>query len=106
MLLVYLLRPIDLTPDIHQPRYRLRVGGPLDYDSDDDPLGYMTRDYPTPYTVESSIDMQRRFFLRGRSAPHAWQRVLVRLLLVIPLAFLVGGVLWGCVNVIKELFAS
>ena len=68
----------------------------MDYDSDEDPLGYMTSDYRSPYLIESRIDMQRRFFLRGRRAPHLWQRVLVRLMIAVPLAInglslMVGG---------------
>ena len=64
------------------------MSGPLDYDSDEDALGYMTSDYRSPYLFESSLDMKRRFFLRGRSAPHRWQRVLVALLLYVPIGLL------------------
>lgn len=85
------------------PTYLGGVSGPFDYDSDKDPLGYMTSGTRSPYLVESSIDMRRRFFLRGRSAPHLWQRVLVRLMLAVAVLVLLGGVLAGAVTLIRVL---
>lgn len=41
----------------------------LDYDSDEDPLGYMTSNYRSPYLAESQFDMKRRFFF-ARSSRH------------------------------------
>lgn len=57
-----------------------------DYRSDDDPLGYMTSDYPSPYLAESQLDMQRRFLI-GKHALPGWQRCLLlalRLLMIAP----------------------
>jgi hypothetical protein len=46
-----------------------------DYEVDKDPLAYMTSDYPSPYLVESEINMQRRFTWRALHAlPASWLR--------------------------------
>ncbi|MGB8649042.1 MAG: hypothetical protein WCD35_00120, partial [Mycobacteriales bacterium] len=79
--------------------YLAGMSGSQDYDSDHDPLGYMTSDYRSPYLAESSLDMERRFFLRARSAPRLWQRLLVRVLVAIPLIFIGVGLVLAAAQV-------
>jgi hypothetical protein len=88
---------------VSQPSPQLRSSPRSVRLSDRDPLGYMTSDYRSPYLVESSMDMERRFFLRGRSAPHLWQRVLVRLMIVIPLGVIAVIIVLGATQVISHL---
>jgi hypothetical protein len=66
---------------------------PLDYSSDDDPLGYMTTDYPSGAGFESRMDMSRRMMLRGRDARSGWQRTVVRAWIVLALVVTLGGFL-------------
>ena len=46
-----------------------------DYELDQDPLAYMTTDYPSPYLIESRINMSRRMLWRWLHAlPPSWPR--------------------------------
>ena len=96
-------RPTETTPRKPDPdevpvglRSSTEISG-LDYASDDDPLGYMTASYDSPYLVESELDMERRFLL-GRHASEPWQRALLLVLrgvAVLTLLMIVAGVIAG-----------
>jgi hypothetical protein len=49
------------------------------------------------------MDMERRFFLRGRSAPHLWQRVVVRLMITVPVGVIAVILVIGATQVISHL---